>query len=186
MTDKLSGDPRLSVYASSSKGFPYGLTRDNAVAFAGANSDWARILAESKRQSNSPLTIIGAANIFLARAEAAELGWTSEDKTALYNSGVAASLAQWGVSGSAPATDIATQEWISWFPNGLEGWNVWRRTGSPTLTPAPGTTTGIPRRDPYGTNDYSYNGANVAAAAANYTVNGVTDSQWGRIWWDKQ
>jgi hypothetical protein len=74
---------------------------------------------------------------------------------------------------------------VAFFPNGLEGWDVYRRTGVPVLTPAPATTNGIPRRTTYGTNDYSYNASNVTAAAANYTVNGQPDSQWGRIWWDK-
>ncbi len=80
---------------------------------------------------------------------------------------------------------IAVQEWVTWFPNGREGWNVYRRTGYPVLTPAPGTTGGIPRRTPYGTDDYSYNAANVADAAARYTVGGTADSQWGKIWWDQ-
>ena len=197
MTDQLAAysDPRATVFGSSTKGFPYGLTRDNAVAFAGANSDWARILAEPLRQGNSPLTIIGAANIWLARAEAAQLGWTSEVVATDFANGIQASFDQWGLGSAATyiaargvpdMQKIATQEWIAWFPNGLEGWNVWRRTGFPVLTPAPGTTTGIPRRAPYGTNDYSYNATNVATAAASYTVNGVTDSQWARIWWDKQ
>jgi hypothetical protein len=195
MTDQLSStnDPRINVFGSSSKGFPYGLTRDNAVAFAGANADWARILAEPKRQTNSPLTVIGAANIWLARAEARSYGWTTEsDVSTLFDKGVQASFAQWGLSGTTPAGTpdlkaIATQEWLAWFPSGMEGWNVWRRTGYPVLTPAPGLASpGIPRRTPYGTNDYSYNAANVAAAAALYTVSGVPDSQWGRTWWDKQ
>jgi hypothetical protein len=66
----------------------------------------------------------------------------------------------------------------------LDAWDIYRRTGFPALTAAPDFTT-IPRRAPYGTNDYSYNAGNVGAAAAGYTVSGVTDSQYGRIWWDK-
>jgi hypothetical protein len=198
MTDQLSStsDPRLGVFATSGKGFPYGLTRDNAIAFASANADWARITKPAPsdpdhvyQKQDAPLVIIGAANIYLARAEAAQRGWTSEDVTTMFSNGVQASFAQWGVTGTTPAgpydlQKIATQEWLAWFPNGLEGWNVWRRTGYPTLTPAPGLTT-IPRRDPYGTNDYAYNSANVTDAAARYTVNGIVDSQYGKIWWDQ-
>lgn len=195
MTDQLTGtnDARMNAYGSSTKGFPYGLTRDNAVAFAGANADWARILADSYSQTNSPLTIIGAANIWLARAEAAQLGWTTENVATLFASGIQASFDQWAVGsaatyiaslGAPDAQKIAVQEWIAFFPNGLEGWDIWRRTGYPTLAPAPGLTT-IPRRATYGTNDYSYNAANVTSAAAGYTVNGQPDSQYGRIWWDK-
>lgn len=201
MTDQLSstGDPRLNVYAQTSKGFPYGLTRDNAVAFANANSDWAKIFKDTYRQSNSPLSIITAGAMDLARAEAAQRGLTTESASALYAAGIQASFDQWGLGSAATflasssialtggATDlqkIATQEWVAWFPNGLEAWDVWRRTGYPTLTPAPGLAA-IPRRQVYGANDYAYNASNVADAAARYTVNGQPDSQYGRIWWDQ-
>jgi hypothetical protein len=198
MTDMLSSnsDPRLSVYATSSKGFPYGLTRDNAIAFASANADYARITKPNPsdpdhlyQKQDAPLVIIGAGAIFLARAEAAQRGLTTEDVATLFDEGVQASYAQWGVSGSTPAgpydlQKIATQEWIAWYPNGLEAWDVYRRTGYPALTPAPGLAA-IPRRAPYGTDDYAYNAANVTDAAARYTVNGTPDSQYGRIWWDQ-
>jgi hypothetical protein len=196
MTDRLSStnDPRINVFGNSTKGFPYGLTRDDAVAFAGANADWARIMADPFAQTNSTWTLLSASNIYLARAEAAQLGWTSEDVTTLFHNGIQANFDQWGLGdassyynalGAPDAQKIAIQEWLAFFPNGLEGWDVYRRTGFPTLTPAPGTRNGIPRRAKYGTNDYSYNASNVGAAAANYTVNGQPDSQWGRIWWDK-
>jgi len=203
MTDRLSStsDPRLAAYAVNSTGFPYGLTRDNAVAFANANPAWSYVLAAAYRQDATPVVVIGAANILLARAEAAQLGWTSENVATLYANGIMASLQQWGVYSAAtfatymanasvaltPGTEmqkIATQEWLAWYPNGLEAWDVYRRTGYPTLTPAPGLTA-IPRRMPYGTNDYSLNPANAQEAANRYTVNGVSDSQYGRVWWDK-
>jgi hypothetical protein len=196
MTDQLSStnDPRGTVFGTSTKGFPYGLTRDDAVAFAGANSDWARILNDPFNQTTATWVVLSAANIDLARAEAAQLGWTSEDVTTQFHNGIQASFDQWGLGsaatyygalGAPDAQKIAIQEWLAFFPNGLEGWDVYRRTGFPTLTPAPATNNGIPRRATYGTNDYSYNASNVAAAAATYTVNGQPDSQWGRIWWDK-
>jgi hypothetical protein len=203
VTDRLTttSDPRLSAYAVNSTGFPYGLTRDNAVAYANANPSWSFILSAANRQDFSPIVVIGAANIDLARAEAAQLGWTSENVATLYATGIMHSFQQWGVydpttyanymaNGSialTPGTEmqkIATQEWITWYPNGLEAFNVYRRTGFPALVPAPGLTT-IPRRMPYGANDYSYNPANVADAASRYVVNGISDSQYGRIWWDK-
>ncbi len=196
MTDQLSNtnDPRLSKYASSATGFPYGLKRDDAVNFAGANADWARLLAGTKTPSDSSWTLISAANIDLARAEAAQLGWTSEDVTTLFESGIQKSFDQYGLGdasvyygGLTPdAEQIGIQEWLAFYPNGLEGWDVYRRTGFPDLTPAPLQSAPVPRRTIYGTNDYSYNAANAKAAAANYTVNGQPDSQWGRIWWDKQ
>ena len=201
MTDQLANtsDPRLNVYAQTTKGFPYGLTRDNAVAFSNANSDWARIFKDTYRQSTSPLSVITAAGMDLARAEAAQRGLTSESASALYAAGIQASFDQWGLGSAASfiasssialagdASDlqkIATQEWVAWYPNGLEAWNVWRRTGYPTLTPAPGLAA-IPRRTVYGVNDYAYNSAYVTEAADRYKVNGQADSQYGKIWWDQ-
>jgi SusD/RagB-like outer membrane lipoprotein len=196
MTDQLTStnDPRLSVFATSANGFPYGLKRDDAVAFAGANADWARLLAGTNTPSASSWTLLSAANIDLARAEAAQLGWTSEDVTTLFQNGIQANFDQWGLGdasvyygGLTPdAEQIAIQEWLAFYPNGIEGWDVYRRTGFPALDPAPLQSNPVPRRTTYGTNDYSYNAGNVKAAAANYTVNGQPDSQWGRIWWDKQ
>ena len=195
-TDRTSSDPRRTQFGSSQVGFPYGLTRDQAVAFATANTNYANVLSPANRQATSPLTIIGAANMWLARAEAAQRGWTTENKVTVYGTGVQRSMEQWGVYNaidyaayiaSNPPTDlaaIATQEWISWYPNGMEGWNTWRRTGSPTLAPAPGMPT-IPRRFPYGPNEYNLNLANVKAAGDRYAVAGVSDSQFARIWWDQ-
>jgi hypothetical protein len=188
-----TSDPRRTVYGSSTIGFPYGLTRDNAVAFANSNSTFARVLAPSKRTASSSVVIIGAAHIYLARAEAAQRGWTTEVVATDFANGIQASFDQWGVGSAATyiaslgAPDlqkIAVQEWIAWYPNGWQGYNVWRRTGFPVLTPAPATTTGIPRRFPYGPNEYNLNPENVASAAAQYTVGGVSDSQWGRTWFD--
>jgi hypothetical protein len=71
---------------------------------------------------------------------------------------------------------ICEQEWI-----------VWRRTGYPSLVPAVGSTSHIiPRRFPYGNNEYSTNTENVTKAAAQYNVNGEADSQYGRVWWDEK
>lgn len=196
MTDRLANDPRSAVFGTSTNGFPYGLTRDQAVAFANANSNYAVILNNSFKQTSSPLVIIGAGNMWLARAEAAQTMTTTDDKTVAYTTGIQRNMARWGITdataisnyiASRPPTDlqaIATEEWKSWFPNGMEGWNVWRRTGFPALTPAPGQAA-IPTRFPYGQNEYNLNTANVQAAAARYTVAGVPDSQFAKVWWDQ-
>lgn len=203
VTDQLDGsnDPRRAAYSEAGTlGFPYGLTRDNATAFNNTSGgNWSYILEESRRSANSPIVIIGAANVWLARAEAAQRGWTSDNVTTAYRTGIQRSMEQWGVfsqsafdtyyasvaltSGNELA-QIATQEWLAWYPNGHEGYNTWRRTGYPALTPAPGTTA-IPRRFPYGSTEFNVNTANVTDAANRYTVSGVNNSQFARVWWDK-
>ncbi len=105
------GDSRAASFggnaaaASSTQGFPYGLLRADAVNFEGANSNsWARILKASFRQETSPIAIISAAQVALAKAEAAERGWlaplTTTDAEAFYKAGIDLSFEQWG-AGSA-------------------------------------------------------------------------------------
>ncbi len=97
------GDTRQSVFGTNSVTFPCGLTRDLAVAFANSvGNGQARVLAASKRTESSPVVIIGASSVMLARAEAIERGWITGDAKATYNAGVAASFAQWGLD--MPAT----------------------------------------------------------------------------------
>lgn len=205
MTDILSSykDNRINAYASSTVGFPYGLARDNAIAFFNANTNWARIMAASLRTSTSPMYVIASCQVYLARAEAAQLGWTSESVTDMYKTGISESWKLYGVYNDADfssymsqsAVDlsqgnvipkIALQEWLADFPNGTLGWADWKRNGYPVLTPAPGQSQAIPRRFGYSSTEYSLNPKYTAAAAALYTVDGQTDSQYGRMWWDKQ
>ena len=198
-----AGDARVNAYGSSNVGFPYGLTRADAVAFTATptGANYARILHPSKRTASSPIVIIGAAHVYLARAEAAQRGWNAENAATMYQLGVQRSWEQWGVYSAPalaaylaqPAYDLAAgnalqkiqlQQWIAWYPNGTQGWANWRRTNVPALSPAPGQALPIIRRIPYGPNDYNFNLANVTTAAALYTVGGVPDSQDGRVWWD--
>lgn len=206
VTDLLSSynDNRINAYGSSSVGFAYGLTRNDAVAFANANVNWAKILAPGFVTATSPVNIITAGEVFLARAEAAQLGWTNEDVLTNYQTGIAESWKLWNVynnsdfaayiaqpsisltslTNAAILQNINTQQWIAHFPNGNQGFADWRRTGYPVLTPAPGQSS-IPRRVSYSSTEYSLNGTNTKAAAANYTSTDGTDSQYGKIWWDK-
>lgn len=204
VTDRLTStsDERINAYAENTTGFPYGLTRDNATAFNNTSGgNWSYVLNAVYRSEGAPLVVIGAAHVWLARAEAAQRGWTSDLAATAYTTGIQRSWEQWGVydatdfaaymaQGSVALTagteleKIATQEWLAWYPNGHEGYNTWRRTGFPVLTPAPGTTA-IPRRFPYGSIEYNVNTANVTEAGKRYTDAGVDNSQFARIWWDR-
>jgi hypothetical protein len=194
------GDRRNAALGSSTVGFPVGLTRDAAVSFANSNTDYAR-LQSATTTANTSIPVVTAAHVWLARAEAGQLTWTTENVQDAYAKGIALSWAQWGVSNAAAlsgymtnadvdlstgeeAKKIATQQWLAWYPNGLQGWSVWRKTGFPTLTPAPGMTQ-IPRRLNYGPNEPQLNPENYNAAAAKYTASGETNSLYARVWWDK-
>jgi hypothetical protein len=194
-------DLRNQVFGTTTVGFPTGLTRDAAVAFANSNTNYARLMNTSVATSTSSVPVVTAAHVWLARAEAAQLTWTSEDIAEAYAKGIGASWRQWGIenpgslanylanadvdlAGGDVAKKIATQQWIAFYPNGLQGWSVWRKTGYPALTPAPGMTT-IPRRLNYGPNEPQLNPENYNTAAARYTASGEANSLYARVWWDK-
>ncbi|MEO6722474.1 MAG: SusD/RagB family nutrient-binding outer membrane lipoprotein [Ferruginibacter sp.] len=205
------GDARQSAYGTdvngdpSTLGVPYGWTRAKVDPWTQANPKWAYILKPSFKTPTAPVVVVPAAVVSLARAEAADRGWTAENAKLLYEGGITLSYAQWGVTGpsagyftqsavafSAPTgtganlKQIATQRFIATYPDGLQGWSEWRRTGYPVLTPAPDAvnTPGkqIPRRYTYGTGEYGSNTESVRAAAALLTGGDTQDS---KVWWDQ-
>jgi Starch-binding associating with outer membrane len=202
MTTDLS-DGRQVAFGSSNLGVPYGRTRNFTDPWCQANPSWSRVLAESYRQQNSSVVLVSAAETHLLRAEAADRAWTNENMNALYQQGIALSFSQWGLS--APASsyyaqagvalaaaagtganikNIATQQYIAAYPDGLRGWSIWRRTGFPVLTPALDATNSskqIPRRYTYGQTSYASNPAAVALAAT--AIGG--DTQDTKVWWDQ-
>jgi hypothetical protein len=203
----LSNDNRQSVFgatsagAASTKGVPYGRLRTFIDPWCGENTDYCYVFAPAYRDATSPIFIIKAASVLLARAEAADRGWTTENTATLYTSGINASFAQWGLAlppasyftntnvalGAAGTNlqQIATQEYVAYFPDGCSGWATWRRTNFPALTPAPDASNSpkvIPRRVMYGSQDYTLAKAGVDAAAARLTGGDKMDS---KVWWDQ-
>ena len=206
ITDMLAGygDNRQTTMGSSTQGVPYGLARVDAEAWATANPNWSRILAATLRPTGGVVTIVTASEVTLARAEAADRGWTTEDALNLYKQGITLSFEQWG-AGTPASTyfdqtgvaftaatgtganlkQIATQRWLATYPDGVQGWSEWRRTGFPVLTPAVAATNTsklIPRRYTYATVEYNTNGDNVTAAAGRLEGGDTQDS---KFWWDK-
>lgn len=96
------GDTRISVFGTNTTMFPYGLTRDLAIAYGNSvGNNQSRVLALSKRQVNSPLVVIPASTVLLARAEGKERGWIAGGTAgaeADYNAGIMASFDEWGVA----------------------------------------------------------------------------------------
>lgn len=201
ITDNLTAknDPRINTFGSNPKGFPYGLTRSDALAWQTANPTFAFLYAFTATPQTGTMFLMTAGQMYLARAEAARLGWTTEVVIAMYESGITAEMNRWGITNSAAiatylaqtsvaltgaASDsqkIAEQRWLSYFPDGNQGWAEWRRTGFPALAPVPGSANQVPRRIPYGPNEPLYNPTNYATAAASYNSN----SQNAKVWWDK-
>lgn len=118
MGDVLSGlgDTRSSVFGTNSIMFPFGLTRDLAIQYGNSvGNGQSRVLYQglpgdpkNKRNDNSPVTIIPASLVLLARAEAKERGWVPGGTLSAetdYNAAIAASFAEWGVA--LPGTYLA-------------------------------------------------------------------------------
>jgi len=224
-TDALNGlsDTRINQMVTvPNNGVPYGLT-----AAYPQTPLFAQILNASKRTDASPLVVISAAHVWLAIAEAAELGWIITDAEEAYNNGVTASFEQWGVNlpssylttgpanfntgqgvssigGSTVAgsnaitpdkrSRIALQQWIAYYPDGLQGWSNWRKSegilpapasGVPDIKPTVNSRNSsgqIPRRYVYGITEYNLNGDKLQQAVDAMPGG---DSQDGRVWWDR-
>lgn len=200
-----NNDSRLAAYASSATGLPYGESKTNADIFTAANTNWARIFQGKSTSSTAAFPLMLSSEIFLARAEAAQRGWTTEDKDSLYKAGIKESWLYWNVYNDSVFTTyvqqpaialsgnsddlqkICEQQWVAQYPNGPRGFCTWRRTGYPLLLPGPASlSTAIPRRIPYGGNTYGTNPNNTNEAAERYLISGEKDSQWGRVWWDEE
>ena len=89
---------------------------------------------------------------------------------------------------------IITQKWIANFPNGMESWTEYRRTGYPKLMPMAANASGGvvndtegARRMPYPTDEYRENRESVEAAVATLTQESKTkrgDTMATHVWWD--
>ncbi|SHM81501.1 SusD/RagB family nutrient-binding outer membrane lipoprotein [Mucilaginibacter sp. OK098] len=191
---------------TSNVGVPNGYDRAKTIAFTSANPGWALVLRADYRTQASSIVALSAAEVLLALTEGANIGWIPN--TAMlsnYQKGIQLSFEQWGVAdpaasyytnanvvisigGANNAKNIATQQWIAAYPDGHYGWDIWRKTGFPVLSPAPEATNSskqIVRRFVYNTNEYTTNEANVRAAVAREKgPNAGTDSQDNTVWWD--
>ncbi|MFW2476829.1 MAG: SusD/RagB family nutrient-binding outer membrane lipoprotein [Sediminibacterium sp.] len=201
VTDQLTAknDPRINVYTSNAKGFPYGLTRADALAWQTSNPTFGFLYSFTTTPQTMPMYLMTAGQVYLARAEAARLGWTTELAATNYVAGITAEMNRWGITNTTTianylaqtnialtgtgtdAQKIAEQRWLAYYPDGNQGWAEYRRTGFPAMAPVPGSTNAVPRRIPYGTNEPLYNPTNYASAAANYNSNSMN----AKVWWDK-
>lgn len=204
MTDFMANlsDPRQAAFGGSTVGFPYGLTRPQAVAFGDANPNYAKILAASYRATSSVFPIITSSTVLLAAAEAVQRGWVTGDAAALYEKGISESWKQWNIKNptllatymAQPSVSLATgtplqkiqlQQYFAYYPNGTQAWANWRRTNVPALVPTPSATNAggqIPRRFTYGSTAYAVNEANTNEAVGKLSGGDTPDA---RVWWDK-
>jgi hypothetical protein len=130
-------------------------------------------------------------------------GITDAAAIAAYTASTKTPAAVTGVVDSAPLSDITvvwsadptkqleqiiTQKWVALYPNGVEAWAEYRRTGFPKLYARIFSeslfvpTTGVIRRTPFTIGEFQVNAAGVAGGV---TKLGGADNEATRLWWNK-
>ena len=193
-------DPRLAIYAEPARagdrtgkyaGAPNGLPEGDAVAyFTTASRPGSYFTGET---TGVPIITYAEVNFLLAEA-ALDGDYTGGKAATDYlMAGVDASFAQYGLDrpdgylsgeGVTKAT-IMTEKWKSLFPQGIEAWTEYRRTGLPVLPAADPRAVmendgKVPTRLRYPESEYSLNSANVNAAV---NANGGADNKLTKLWW---
>ncbi|MCF6212732.1 MAG: SusD/RagB family nutrient-binding outer membrane lipoprotein [Flavobacteriaceae bacterium] len=200
MVDRLaaSNDPRLSVYAGLNDA---GIYRGKPSGYTDVPSnDWnytnVSPLGSFYLRPELPGFFMSYPELKFLMAEAVTKGYISGDANSYYIEAITASLEFNQVpapaiasfltekalntgSTSAALEQIATENWIALFSQGVEAWTEWRRTGFPVLTPAfEADLTEIPSRYNYPTLESSLNAANYNAAVANQGADNLTTPVW--------
>ena len=188
-------DPRLMQMAEPATtsgtyvGAFYGESND-------ATDDYSFITDDIIYNQTAPLYIFTYSEVLFARAEAAALGWTSEDPASLYEDAIRASMEQWGTSEDAAEAYIAAngytgqesigyEKWVSLFLQGYESWAEWRRLRAmgyekPLDPPAEmlSNATGIPDRQAYASTASALNKENYDAAIAAQGPDALNTTIW--------
>ncbi|MCU0352190.1 MAG: SusD/RagB family nutrient-binding outer membrane lipoprotein [Cytophagales bacterium] len=96
---------------------------------------------------------------------------------------------RWASTPDKQLEQILTQKWLSLYPNALEAWAEYRRTGFPKLYPRINSenpdvpANGVVRRTPYVLGEQNTNKKGVESGVSKL---GGADNAATRLWWDKQ
>lgn len=171
-------DPRLSVYAQPSvtggvyRGLRNGMDPvDTTIDGREGNPNDYSQIGEYFLTPTSPSVIMSLAEVYFLGAEAAERGWIGASPQALYESGIRASMEDYGIADAQINTylqqsnvaydgleSIHMQKWIALYLQGPEVFNEFRRTGVPELELAENATQpDFPQRLPYPSEESLYN-----------------------------
>jgi len=187
------GDPRLEVYCEPNsdgeyRGKPSGIDQ---VPNDDYNYDNVSAVGAFYIDPNLPATFMSYSQLMFLMAEAANKGYISGDAATYYNNAVKANFDFNGLTDSYAAyiaanaydgtlQQIAEQEWIALYCQGVETWTEWRRTKYPALEPAiEAVVSEIPSRYSYPAIEQSINATNYNAAVAKQGADILTTP----IWW---
>jgi hypothetical protein len=146
-----NADDRISAYYDVSPntntyvGLPQGKGTTSGDQFA----DFSAPDGNTVINADADVILISGYESLFLQAEAAERGWGTGDPKSLYDQAVMASFSFHGLDGSAlvspggnyeydgELSTIYYQKWLAFNgKQGFEGWNEWRRTGVPVLSPS--------------------------------------------------
>jgi len=199
-------DPRLPIYCSPAEadGAWRGrqINREDDAGWFYATSRMSLVSPNTWDISAQPIVVLDYAETQFNIAEARLAGLANGDPQEGFENGIRASLEFHNVdegeitdflnssAGTLSGDDenrlrmISTQRWVSKFPQTMEQWTEYRRTGYPymyTYRTQKGHTGGqIPRRLPYPSSEYDVNGTQLQAAIDR--LGG--DELMSRMWWD--
>lgn len=94
----------------------------------------------------------------------------------------------WSADPSKQMEQVITQKWIALWPDGLEAWAEYRRTGFPKLYPRINSESlvvpanGVVRRTPYVVGESQTNPKGLATGVSKL---GGPDNEATRLWWNK-
>lgn len=198
MVDMLKdlNDPRLPVFAMVNndgeyRGKPAGI---DAVPNDDYNYDNVSSIGEFYINPNLEGFFMSYSELMFLMAEAANKGFITGDAATYYNNGVKASMefngvagdfdtyiTQAGVAYDGTLQQIAEQNWIGLFCQGVESWTEWRRTGYPELEAAIEGVLGdqLPSRYTYPAIEQSVNAGSYGAAVDAQGDDLLTT----KVWW---
>lgn len=188
---KDANDPRLEVYAQENsdgeyRGKPAGIFD---VPSDDYNYNNVSPVGEKYLAPDLPGYFMSYAELQFLLAEAAHSGYITGDAQTYFANGIAASMAENGISsysigtalavGEAGMQQIGEQKWLALYCQGVEAWTEWRRTGYPILTPAiEGIIDVIPQRYKYPSSEQSINASAYTAAVANQGDDILATTLW--------
>ncbi|MCV9930232.1 SusD/RagB family nutrient-binding outer membrane lipoprotein [Flavobacterium sp. LS1R49] len=204
----LENDPRKKIwFLPNATGNYVGLNPNNTRSNhpgPGADADLST-LQPYLYENSAPYLHLTYSEMMLLLAEASFKGLYTGDTQDYYKKGIEAGIRQWSIFKDASIIDnnavtafvatktltpgkeieeIATQQWLTLFLNGMEAYSNYRRTNFPILVPITNnnSSTGgvIPKRMPYPVEESTSNKENFLAASAKYNNN-----NWlSKVWWD--
>ncbi|UOB16673.1 SusD/RagB family nutrient-binding outer membrane lipoprotein [Abyssalbus ytuae] len=199
----LADDPRLNIwFLPGSTGKIEGVSSNNFRWDHPGGSENLGVLQPYLYKNDAPYLNISYAETQLLLAEAVQRGFITGDAQSYYQKGIEASILQWSAYGADidesqakefaenkqlttgnEIEEIAIQQWLTLFMNGIEAYANLRRIDLPVLDAMTRTDTDtngvMPKKLPYPGEEATLNPDNYEAASQKYPNGWLSN-----LWWD--